>query len=502
MSAHLSQHMQLGQHMSQQMKLSPRMIQSMEILQMPLTELEERVDQELEDNVVLVDAAQDGEAGEGESGEGESVEGESVEEAPPDVDQQELVVDSDDRDAQDFERLVEMYSEWPQDNVTSASRVSANRTQDASDRHQDVMSNMASRGPSLQEYLLEQWRLFELSGPLREFGEYLIQNLDRNGRLQSTLAEVVQVYGRPISTEHSIEVLERVQELDPRGVGARDIRECLLLQLTDTTLLGDVLNTLISSHLDDLKENRMPVIQRKTGYSLETIKAAREALTKLDPFPGRRFQYDVTQRVKADLSVEQAENGHWLVKVEDERVPRLRISRHYIEMLQHGVDTQTRDYLKKRVEAARWLIESIEQRSNTVKQVAQAIVDYQQSFLEEGPEAMTPLKMQQVADVVGVHVTTVSRAVDGKWLQTPRGLFPLRSFFGGGTKTSDGDDVAWGIIQLKLREIVDNEDKSKPLSDDALVTALAEHGFQLARRTVTKYRKKLDIPSSRQRRGY
>ena len=134
--------------------------------------------------------------------------------------------------------------------------------------------------------------------------------------------------------------------------------------------------------------------------------------------------------------------------------------------------------------------------------ITATIVDYQQSFLEEGPEAMTPLKMQQVADVVGVHVTTVSRAVDGKWLQTPRGLFPLRSFFGGGTKTSDGDDVAWGIIQLKLREIVDNEDKSKPLSDDALVAALAEHGFQLARRTVTKYRKKLEIPSSRQRREY
>ena len=500
MSANLSQRMQLGQHMSQQMKLSPRMIQSMEILQMPLTELEERVDQELEDNVVLIDSTQDGEAGEGErEGEGE---GETVEELPQDVDQQELVVDSEDSNTQDFERLVEMYSEWPQDNVTSASRVSVNRTQDAADRHQDVMVNMVSRGPSLHEYLLEQWRLFELDEPLREFGEYLIQNLDRNGRLQSTLAEVVQVYGRSISTEESIEVLERVQQLDPRGVGARDIRECLLLQLTDTTSLGDVLHTLISNHLEDLKENRMPVIQRKTGYSIELIKAARQALTQLDPFPGRRFQYDITQPVKADLRVEQAEDGNWQVQVEDERVPQLRISRHYIEMLQRGVDTQTRDYLKKRVEAARWLIESIEQRSNTVKHVAQAIVDYQKAFLEEGPEAITPLKMQQVADVVGVHVTTVSRAVDGKWLQTPRGLFPLRSFFGGGTKTSDGDDVAWEIIQLKLQEVVDNEDKSRPLSDDALVTALADHGFQLARRTVTKYRKKLGIPSSRQRREY
>ena len=148
------------------------------------------------------------------------------------------------------------------------------------------------------------------------------------------------------------------------------------------------------------------------------------------------------------------------------------------------------------------MIEAIEQRSNTVKRVAQVIIDRQTGFLEEGPEAIMPLKMQQVADVVEVHVTTVSRAVDGKWIQTPRGLFSLKSFFGGGTTTADGEDVAWEIIRLKMKEIIDSEDKSRPLSDDALVDALAAQGFELARRTVTKYRKKLDIPSSRQRKEY
>src|SRR4029079_1506437 len=149
-----------------------------------------------------------------------------------------------------------------------------------------------------------------------------------------------------------------------------------------------------------------------------------------------------------------------------------------------------------------WLIESIEQRYNTLRRVAQAIVDHQTEFLDHGPEAIVPLKMQQIADVVGVHVTTVARAVDDKWIQTPRGLFPLKRFFGGGTVTAEGDEVAWDIIRLKLKEIVDGEDKSNPLSDDALVEELAKTGYKLARRTVTKYRQAMDIPSSRERRAY
>jgi RNA polymerase sigma-54 factor len=227
-------------------------------------------------------------------------------------------------------------------------------------------------------------------------------------------------------------------------------------------------------------------------------------LRHLDPFPGRRFESEVVRSVKADLRVELDESGRWVVESESETQPRLRLSRHYQALMLKGsgADRPTREYLRQKVESAKWLMEAIEQRSKTVRHVAQVIVDRQSAFLVDGPEAIVPLKMQQVADEVGVHVTTVSRAVDGKWLQTPRGLFALRSFFGGGTTTSEGEDVAWEIIRLKMKEIIDNEDKSRPLSDDALVDALSAQGFKLARRTVTKYRQRLDIPSSRQRREY
>jgi RNA polymerase sigma-54 factor len=303
--------------------------------------------------------------------------------------------------------------------------------------------------------------------------------------------------------EDAERALALIQSLDPPGVGARDLKECLLLQVKPDTPLRDVIVTLISSHLEDLEHNRLPVIQRKTGYSLETIKAALEEMKHIiDPYPGRGFEVRLAQRVTPDVSVEKDDEGRWVVKLIDEYTPQLRISKRYIQMLRNNPDQATKEYIKRKVDSAKWLIESIEQRNNTLRKVAQAIVDHHTEFLERGPESIVPLKMQQIADKVGVHVTTVSRAVDDKWIQTPRGLFPLKRFFGGGTQTADGEEVAWDIIRRKLKAIVDAEDKHNPLSDDALVEALAKEGYNLARRTVTKYRKNLNIPSSRQRREY
>ncbi len=489
---HLNLHQQMK--MSQKQVLAPRMIQSMEILQMPYLDLQERIDQELSENEFLENGATDApDVDEVPAG---------FEDAPQvDVERRELDA-GDDNGASDFERLLEISQDWPDDNYTSGSGPSANRISDDLERSHDVMANAESRPQTLQDTLLEQFHYFDCTPVIRAFGEYLIYSLDHNGRLQSSLPEIVQVFERPISLDDAQEALRLIQQLDPKGVGARDLKECYLLQIGPRTPYRDVLITLVSSHLEDLAQNRLPAIQRKTGYSIETIKDAVEELREFDPFPGRQFDSIPVQRITPDVSVQKNDEGRWIVALEDEYVPRLRISNQYLRMLQENPDAKTREYIKRKVESAKWLIDSIEQRYSTLRRVAQAIVDHQADFLENGPEHINPLKMQQIADDVGVHVTTVSRAVDDKYIATPRGVFPLKRFFGGGTTTADGDEVAWENIRLKLKEIVEQEDPREPLSDDALVEELAKHGYKLARRTVTKYRKAMDIQSSRQRRQY
>ena len=487
--------------MSQQMKLAPRMIQSMEILQLPLMALQERIEQELSENVALERPDEPEEGSEGDA-RAESNGAYDVAEAPPqkEVEQRELNA-GDENSASDFERLLEISQDWPDDNYTSGSRPSGNRVDEEGDRQHDVMANAESRPQTLHDYLLGQFSYFDCSPRVRRFGEYLIQNLDHNGRLQSSLPEIAQVFG-DVSLPEAEEALRLIQRLDPPGVGARDHRESLLLQITPHTPLRDILTTILTSHYDDFLNNRRQVIERKTGYSLDDINAAIDQLKTFTINPGRGFAEPAVQHVEPDLAVEKDEHGKYVVRLIEEHVPQLRISRHYLQMLEQDPDPQTKEFIRKKIESARWLIESIEQRYNTLRRVAQAIVDHQTAFLDFGPEHIAPLKMQQIADVVHVHVTTVSRAVDGKHIETPRGIFPLKRFFGGGTTTAEGEEVAWDIVRLKLKELVEHEDKRNPLSDDSLVDELARQGYQLARRTVTKYRKALSIPSSRQRRQF
>lgn len=488
--------------MSQQMKLAPRMIQSMEILQLPLMELQERIDQELIENpTLLAEPDLDGESTTERNIEIAKAKEEAIETS---VESRELKVEENGNNEADFERLLEMHENWNDDSFNSESRQSSGRISEDGERHLDQMASIQEDEPTLIEYLLEQFHFYDLSPEWREFGDYLIYNLDGDGRLQSSLPELAQVFGHQIVNEDALKVLQLIQKLDPPGVAARDVKESLLLQVTDDMPLRDVVITIITSHFEDLAENRLPVIERKTGYSIDLIKMAREEMReRLDPHPGRRFKHVPVQTVTPDVFYERGDHGQYVVRLSRETLPQLRISRKYIDMLRNGCDATTKEFLKRKIESAKWLIESIEQRHNTVKRVAQAIVDRQTDFLDKGPEFISPLKMQQIADVVHVHVTTVSRAVDDKWIQTPRGLFPLKRFFGGGTKTDDGeDDVAWAVVRIKLQEVIDKENKDSPLSDDALVEEMKKIGYNLARRTVTKYRKKLNIPSSRQRRVY
>jgi RNA polymerase sigma-54 factor len=296
-------------------------------------------------------------------------------------------------------------------------------------------------------------------------------------------------------------------------VGARNLPECLLLQLDaieedDELAQGhdfELERALLRHHLRDLELNRYPQISKALGRDIEEIKAAVKQLSRLHPHPGKLIGRDEAPPITPDAIVYfDDETGRYEIKMAREAAEDLYISGTYRRMLKDkSVDKKTREYLNNNIRNAKWLIESIMQRSSTLKRVIRVVVDAQQEFFERGPEALKPLPMILVADQLGIHVATVSRAVSEKWIQTPRGVFPLRRFFSQGTtNASSGEDVSWDAVKEKLKQLVAAEDKTNPLNDDEIVARLKEQGLDLARRTVAKYRKILNIPVARQRREF
>jgi RNA polymerase sigma-54 factor len=486
--------MSFGQEMRQVQKqiLAPRMIQSMEILQLPILALEERIEQELQENPILEMRESDPDLPE------EEVERENSDAKTPE--EKELVVDEGKNNAEDFERLENLGEEWTEAAYDERPRLSSNRLQEDEERRHDAMANMEAKPRTLSDYLVEQLGWYELDEPTRQMAERIIYNLDPNGYLSGRLEDLVDLSAGPQELALANKALSIIQKLDPPGVGARNLRECLQLQLMPGMHLYEQMRTLIANHLEDLEHNRLPAIQKKTGYTLDLIHETTLELRKLNPKPGAMFGDVHAPTVTPDVFLDVGDDGKYKIRLEDGRIPSLHISGYYRKLLERGATDQEKEWIKRKLNAAQWLIESIEQRRNTLTRVSQAIVDHQTEFLNKGPEHLEPLKMQQIADKVGVHVTTVSRAVDDKWIQTPRGIFPLKRFFAGGTTTAAGEEVAWDTVRLKLQEVIDKEDKQHPLSDDDLVIELAKHGLTVARRTVTKYRKLMKIPSSRERR--
>ncbi len=481
----------------QTQKLSPKMIQSMEILQLPVLALQERVEQELNENPMLETQEDD------DAVPDIDIDDEKVDPNKPTESEKELVVQDDQSNSEDFERLENMAGEMPQS--FDDFRTSADRTQQAQDRQHDLMANAMERPESLNDYLMHQLAELDIDSEVEQIAERIISTLDaRNGGyFKSSLRDMLPAEHTEEDFKLAEQALTVVQSLDPPGIAARTLSECLLNQLSPDFPHYAELKVLIESHLEDLAENRLPLIEKRTGLSIEQIQEARAEFHGLNPKPGAAFLETHVPIVSPDVVVEIDEDGNYKVRLEDDRVPQLRISDYYRKRLSDpNVTQEEREFIRRKIESANWLVEAIQQRRSTVQKVAQAIVDYQKKFLDDGPEHIEPLKMQQIADVVGVHVTTISRAVDDKWIQTPRGIFPLKRFFVHGTRSEGGEDVAWETIRLKLTELIEKEDKLKPYSDDDLVKELAKSGLTVARRTITKYRKKLGIPSSRQRKDW
>jgi RNA polymerase sigma-54 factor len=479
----------------QTQKLAPKMIQSMEILQLPILALQERVEQEISENPML--EVQDVDPNLPDEQEDE--------EDPnrPTEDEKELVVKDNQSNTEDFERLANMDNDMPES--FDDFRTSSNRTQEAQDRQHDLMANALERPESLNDYLMHQLAELEIDSDHEQIAERIISTLDaRNGGyFKSSLRDLLPAGHSAEDMQRAEEALLIVQSLEPAGIAARDLRECLLNQLHPDMHMYEELRLIIDKHLEDLAENRLPLIEKKAGISIERIQEAKLEFHHLNPKPGAAFLEAYVPIVAPDVVVETDEHGKYSVRLEDDRLPSLRISEYYRKRLADPTATQEeREFIRRKIESANWLIEAIQQRRSTVLKVAQSIVDYQKRFLDDGPEFIEPLKMQQIADVVKVHVTTISRAVDDKWIQTPRGIFPLKRFFVGGTRSEDGEDVAWDTIRIKLNELIEKEDKQKPYSDDDLVRELTKIGLTVARRTITKYRKKMGIPSSRQRKDW
>ena len=464
----------LSQRPEMQLKLSPQLIQRIEILQLPAHELIELIRQECAENETI------------------EVEPARVDAAPADGAKELAGEEVSERIGAELERMTG-YQE------ALRRRVRGDGERDAK---MEAMAN-APEGPgTLGDHLLEQISFANLDDGVRGFAEILVRHLDENGFLREPVEELLIPYDEEFTREQAASAHEFLKTLEPVGVGARDMRECFLMQLDPDHVRHDLHRKIVGDHLEDWRENRLPKIAREADVDVEAVKEAMDDLREiLSPPPGRLFREDVVVPVRPDIVVEKVED-QWEVRLEDDFYPTVTVSPEYVSLSREGgMKGKARRELKGKLDRARFLIEAIEQRKNTLMRVAVEIVEHQREFLDHGP--LRPLKMRDVADRLGLHVSTVSRAISDKWMQMPRGVFPLKHFFTGAAPGGEGGGgESRDSVRQKVQEIIDAEDKSKPLSDEDIVKKLKEAGLGIARRTVTKYRKMMNIPSSRQRREY
>jgi len=480
--------------LEQKMKLAPRMIQSMEILQLPILALQERIEQELNSNPVLeIEEPANPE-------ETASVEQQLSDE----IGEKDLIVDTDNNKVRDFERLDSLdddYKDWMDSAGPFRHRIPA----DEPDGKLEAIKNTAAPPLSLHEHLTEQWRLVEADDKVKKAGNAIIDYIDDRGYLTVRLEQLHNKDKADFSLDDLKHALQLVQKLEPAGIGARDLKECLLIQLKQSSEDMSFEKTLIAEHMDALLENRLPDIAKKMKCSIEQINHAIKKIAKLDTSPGLQITSVRNHPISADVIVEPTnQSGRYSVRLADSNLPNLRINNYYAKMSKDaGAGEKTRKFLQNNIRSAQWIIDAIEQRKNTLLRVATSVVKFQQEFFEKGQLYLKPLPMSKVADDVGVHLATVSRAVAGKYLQCSWGILPLRKFFSGGTEDVNGTELSWQAIRAKLQQIIDAEDKTKPLNDDRIREKLAQAGIKnIARRTVAKYRKLLNIPAARFRKKY
>ena len=499
----MAQGLQLSQRLTQSLVLAPQLQQSLALLQAPTLELKALVEQELQQNPVLEEATVAEVEQQEDKETGETPQNEAADPAEPPAD---LAFDPasdkaagepvDDFQAE-FDRLVQLDQEW-RDHFAQTNFPMRASAEDEEKRQ--FMFDSLVAGTSLQEVLLEQVRESALPQEAWPVAEMLIGNIDEYGYLKASLDELASSTGLP--PEKILEVLKVVQSFDPVGVGARDLRECLMLQLERSNQRDTLEYRIVRDFMEALGKRRIPEIARGTGTEVDEVQDALENIARLEPRPGRAYLADNDQYILPEVFVHRS-GDEFVVSTNNEHIPHLRISNAYKDLMsQGGNSSEVRNYIREKIRAGKFLIKSLHQRQQTILNIAREIVNRQRDFMEKGVSALKPLTMVQIAEVVGVHETTVSRAVSGKYMQTPQGVFEMKYFFTAGIQTANGDGMSNTSVKDMIEEIFKNENSAKPLSDQEVVRMLQAKGIVIARRTVAKYRTELNILPSNLRKVY
>jgi RNA polymerase sigma-54 factor len=480
------------QKLAQQLVMTPQLQQAIKLLQLSRVELQEMISKELQENPVLEEGAPE---------EGETAE-QPKPESPPEVPApvEETVIN---RELSAVDKIGTL--DWQEYLDTHSNSIHGSLTAEATSEEGDAppsWENSLTKKTSLEDHLIWQLRLSRISPEEEAVGLYIIGNLDENGYLALPLDEVCKV--TRCSLELAETLLKRIQFFDPVGVAARDLRECLLAQLENLNLKESLAARIVGDYLGHLESKRYEKLARELGTTVDEVAVAAHLIASLEPKPSRGFEQDEIRTVLPDVFVEKI-GGEYVIYLNDDGVPRLRVSSLYRRMAgQNGVEEeQARQYLQEKVRAATWLIKSIQQRQQTLYRVTQSIFKFQQEFLDHGVSQLKPMVLRDVAEDIHMHESTVSRATANKYVHTPQGLFELKFFFQSGLRAGNGEDVASESVKEKIRGIIAAEDPRKPYSDQHIAALLSEDTIDIARRTVAKYREAMGIlPSSKRRQPY
>ena len=467
--------MQQSQNLSLQQVLAPQLQQSLLILQAPLLELRNLVQQEMETNPVL----------------------EELPDPPKSEEENESEAAADENFKEEFDKLAKLDEEW-RDYMAQSGSYTA-RSQEAEDKRQFFFDSIPTQ-ETLQQHLMAQLNQTALDAHDRKTAELIIGNIDDNGFLQTKPEEMALNTGIP--KEDFEHMLTLIQSFYPPGVGARDLRECLLIQLKREGRQNSLEHRIVADHMPDLGKRRFPEIARRMGITVEQVQKCANNIAQLDPRPGAIFAAAPQNYVLPDVTVEKI-NGEYQVILNGEQIPHLRISNTYKDIMSRdGNGSEVKDYIREKIRSGKFLIKSIHQRQQTISNIAHQIVKRQREFFERGTSQLKPMTMVQVADAVGVHETTVSRAISGKYMATPQGVFEMKYFFTPGYQTASGDSMSNTSVKEAILDLVRDENGSAPLSDKEIVEILSKRGIPIARRTVAKYRTELNILPSNMRRKY